>query len=310
MTKATRTDIQQAVTDSIIARIEEGGLLPWQCPWTKTGEQPIPYNWLTKQSYNGINILILWMRAMMCGYSTNAWLTFKQARQLKGHVRKGEKAVQCIFVKRIEVDDESTDGEVDENGKRTLLCRNAFSLFNVEQVEGLDDLPAMPEQPHYNETEAVDAVDRVAEVYCANTGVEIRHGGEQAYYSPALDIIKLPTTFHEGSGYAATLAHELIHSTGHKTRFDRFDQQTEAFKVFKASYAFEELIAEIGAAFTCAELGIQGQHEQHASYLDHWLTHLKSNKTFIFKAAASASKAHSYLMRGGVELDKTVTTVA
>ena len=133
MTTATRTDIQQAVTDSIIARIEEGGLLPWQCPWTMTGEQPIPYNWLTKQSYNGINILILWMRAMMCGYSTNAWLTFKQARQLKGHVRKGEKAVQCIFVKRIEVDDESTEGEVDENGKRIYgpnpFCKDQYTFW-------------------------------------------------------------------------------------------------------------------------------------------------------------------------------------
>ena len=310
MKNATRTDIQQAVTDTIIERIEQGGVLPWQCPWTKTGEQPIPYNWLTKQFYSGINILILWVRAMENGYSTNAWLTFKQAQQLGGRVRKGEKAIQCIFVKPVEVENENPGCDTDEDGKKIILCRKAFSLFNVEQVEGLDNLPCVPEQPEYDEAEAVAAINRVAEVYCANTGVEIRHGGDKAYYSPALDIIKLPTTFLDGAGYAATLAHELIHSTGHKKRFDRFDQQAEAFKGFKEAYAFEELIAELGAAFACAELGIQGQHEQHASYLDSWLKVLKSDKTFIFKAAAAASKAHSYLMRGGVESERIVANVA
>ncbi|MBQ4840163.1 ArdC family protein [Pseudoalteromonas luteoviolacea] len=310
MKKATRTDIQQAVTDSIIAKIEAGDVLPWQCPWTKTGEQPIPYNWLTKQFYSGINILILWIRAMECGYSTNSWLTFKQAQQLGGKVRKGEKAVQCIFVKPIEVEDENSERGTDDNGKKIILCRKAFSLFNVEQVEGLENLPVDPEQPEYDETESVAAINRVAEVYCANTGVEIRHGGDKAYYSPALDIIKLPTTFHDGGGYAATLAHELIHSTGHKARFDRFDQQAEAFKGFKEAYAFEELIAELGAAFACAELGVQGQHEQHASYLDSWLRVLKNDKTFIFKAAAAASKAHSYLMRGGIESERSIANVA
>lgn len=310
MKKATRTDIQQAVTDSIIARIEEGGLLPWQCPWTKTGEQPIPYNWLTKQFYSGINILILWVRAMECGYSTNAWLTFKQAQQLGGNVRKGEKAVQCIFVKPIEVDDENAQGETDEDGKKIILCRKAFSLFNVEQVDGLEQLPVAPEQPEYDDADAVAAINRVAEVYCANTGVEIRHGGDQAYYSPSLDIVKMPTTFHSGSAYAATLAHELGHSTGHKKRLNRFDQQAEAFKSFKEARAFEELCAELIASYVCAELGIQGQHEQHVSYLDSWLKALKNDKTFIFKAAAAASKAHSYLMRGGVESEKSVANVA
>lgn len=309
MKKMNRTDIQQVVTDNIIASIEQGGLMPWQCPWTKSGEQPIPYNWLTKQSYSGINILILWVRSMELGYSTNAWLTFKQAQELGGRVRKGEKAIQCIFVKPIEVEDDKAEG-VDEDGKRVILCRKPFSLFNIEQVEGLESLPETPSQPQYNEAEAVTAINRVAEAYCANTGVEIRHGGDRAYYSPALDIVKLPTTFHEGEGYAATLAHELIHSTGNKKRFNRFDQQAEAFKGFKESYAFEELVAEIGAAFTCAELNIQGQHEQHVSYLDSWLKVLKSDKTFIFKAAAAASKAHNYLMRGGIESEKQVVKAA
>lgn len=310
MKKATRTDIQQAVTDSIIARIEEGGLLPWQCPWTKTGEQPIPYNWLTKQFYSGINILILWVRAMESGYSTNAWLTFKQAQQLGGKVRKGEKAVQCIFVKPIEVGDESAGNETDEDGKKIILCRKAFSLFNVEQVEGLESLPVLPEQPEYDDADAVAAIKNVAEVYCANTGVEIRNGGEQAYYSPTLDIVKMPTTFHSGSGYASTLAHELIHSTGHKKRLNRFEQQAEAFGSFKESYAFEELVAGIGQELCCAELNIFGQHEQHVSYIDSWLKVLKSDKTFIFKAAAAASKAHTYLMRGGIESERSIANVA
>lgn len=310
MKNANRTDIQQAVTDSIVARIEQGGVLPWQCPWTKTGEQPIPYNWLTKQFYSGINILILWVTAMEKGYSTNAWLTFKQAQQLGARVRKGEKAVQCIFVKPVEVEDENAGCDTDENGKKIIMCRKAFSLFNVEQVEGLNGLPQPPEQPEYDEAIAVSAINSVAEVYCANTGVEILHGGDKAYYSPSLDKIRLPTTFHSGEGFAATLAHELIHSTGHKKRFDRFGQEAKSSKSFKEAYALEELVAELGAAFVCAELGIQGEHEQHVSYLDSWLRVLKSDKTFIFKAAAAASKAHCYLMRGGIDSERVIAKVA
>ena len=117
------------------------------------------------------------------------------------------------------------------------------------------------------------------------------------------DIIRLPSTFHETSGYAATLAHELIHSSGHKNRLDRFNGQEGDLTGLKASYAFEELVAELGAAFVCAELRIPGRHDQHASYIDHWLKHLKNDKTFLFRAAAQAGKAYRFLMQGGFTMD-------
>jgi len=140
--------------------------------------------------------------------------------------------------------------------------------------------------------------------------VAIKNGSDQAYYSPTLDQIKLPTTFHKGSDYAATLAHELIHSTGHKSRLDRFNDQSDNFSSFKEFYAFEELVAELGAAFICAELQIEGENLQHASYIDCWLRVLKSDKTFFFKAAAQAGKAYRLLMQGGVMVEAPLSSAA
>lgn len=226
MKKAVRCDIQQQVTDRVIAQLEQGNLSPWQCPWTKTGENPMPYNWLSRQPYNGINILLLWHAAEQAGYTTNAWLTFRQAKHLGGCVRKGAKSVRCIFYKTIEV--ENRDAPADAQGPDRMIhlpCMREFSLFNIEQVDGLANLPAEPEQPVYADNDSVRAIDVITGKYCSSTGVQIRHGGDRAYYAPILDIIRLPNTFREGGGYAAVLAHELIHSTGHQNRLDRFNGQ-------------------------------------------------------------------------------------
>ena len=297
-----RYDFQKAITDEIIASIEAGNVLPWKCPWTRTSESAMPYNWLTKQAYSGINIILLWSAAMSLGYQRNGWLTFKQAQQLGGAVRKGEKGVRCVFAKPVEVANKDANPDEGEPESKVYFCYRPFTLFNLDQIEGLQDLPDL-EQPEYSDSEAADAVDRAAETYCANTGVIRRNGGNKAYYSPSLDQIVLPTTFHSGSDYAATLAHEMIHSTGHQSRLNRFDNTTESFKSYHESYAFEELIAELGSAFICSELGVSGQHEQHVSYLDAWLKELKSDKTFIFKAASAASKAHAFISESGAELN-------
>ena len=308
---AIRCDIQQQVTDRVIAQLEEGGLSPWQCPWTTTGETAMPYNGFTKEPYQGINILLLWHTANQKGYATHAWLTFKQAQRLGGHIRKGEKATQCLFYKTIEVEDRDApeDAQPDDR-KINLPCMRSFCLFNVAQVEGLADVPAEPAIEQLMHHDAVSEMDFLTQQYCAHTGVRIRHGGDDAYYSPTLDMIRLPITFHDDSDYAATLAHELIHSTGHKNRLDRFAKQTGDFNGLQASYAFEELVAELGAAFVCAELHIQGQHEQHASYIEHWLHHLKNDKTFLFKAAAQAGKAYRFFMQGGLQEETPVANVA
>ena len=295
-----RVDIQQAVTDEIVASIERGGLLPWQCPWSDG--MCIPSNWLTKQSYSGINIVLLWARLQEMAYGEDCWLTYKQAEAMGGQVRKGEKSVRCTFVKQLgnpDDSDETQEGDSEEQRKRPFIYK-PFSLFNVEQIEGLESLPLSPEQPEYGETEAVEGINRIAKAYCDNSGVVVRNGGNQALYSPKVDTIRMPVSFNDGYGYAAVLAHELIHSTGNKKRLNRFKEQKESFQTFDESYAFEELVAELGAAFTCAELNIKACHDTHASYIETWLKDLKGDKTYIFKAASAASKAHQFLMNAGM----------
>jgi antirestriction protein ArdC len=285
--KKTKLDIQKTVTDSIIQQIEKGGILPWRCPWhINSTNQSLPFNFVSKRSYSGINILILWSETIEKGYSSNAWLTFKQAQELGGCVRKGEKSTRCTYFGQFNVDDESRADE-----SKWIPFRKIYSVFNIEQVEDItiesvDELNTPVDQ---------HTADSMLTTYCNNAGVEVRTGGNEAYYSPSLDIIKLPMNFVTGEDYMATLAHEIVHSTGHKKRLDRFDEHQLSFNRKNEAYAFEELIAELGAAFICAEIGIQGQHDQHVSYLASWLKHFKSDTSFLFKAAAAASKAHRFI---------------
>ncbi|WP_018694137.1 ArdC family protein [Algicola sagamiensis] len=287
----TQPDIQQIVTDSIIALIEEKGLMPWQCPWQNDQVPSLPYNWSTKAQYSGVNVLMLWMRTMESGYKKNAWLTFNQAKKLGGRIIKGEKATSCIFVKPIEVDEEE-NGEIIQ---KTVYCRKFFSVFNLDQIEGLKDIPSTVVSPQHDKSELTDAINMIANQYCEQTGVKVKHGGSVAVYSPASDLIRLPTSFRDESSFVSTFAHELIHSTGIKSRLDRFK-----YPRTKEDYAKEELCAELGAAFFCAELGIQGEHHQHASYINDWLGVLKNDKSFIFNASSAAYKAYTYIKSGGI----------
>jgi len=293
------TDIQQKFTDMVIAALEKGEFSPWQCPWVKTSESPIPYNYSTKGSYSGVNVLILWMAQRERHYSRNAWLTFNQAKALGGSVRKGETGVACVYYKPVLKTTVIDGEEVDES----YLCRKPFYLFNVEQIEGIENLEALTIQPEYSEAEVVELINNCAQEYCQATSLTIKHGGNQAFYSPTLDYIKMPVTFKDGYGYAATLAHELIHSTGHKKRLDRFDEFDNSFETEKASYAFEELVADQGAQILLSMLGIdvteKGNFEQHVSYVNSWLKHLKSDKSFIFKASSYAFKAANLIKSGG-----------
>lgn len=294
-----KTDIQQEVTDKIVALIEAGNLEPFKCPWTKSGEQAFPYNWKTKNDYNGINILILWVTAMECGYSRNSWLTFQQAKALGGCVRKGESGTRCVFFKPVTVENENATREEDKETTYAML--KGFTVFNVEQIDGLEGLPEISTTPQFSDDELVKAFDNLTEDYRRNTGLEVRYGGEKAYYSPALDFIKLPTTFKNASGMVSTLGHEIGHSTGHKKRLNRFEKNLKAFKGDKdAEYAMDELVAELFSGYVCGKLGVEYAYEQHASYIEGWLKHLKNDKTFIFKAAAQASSAYRYVCDGGV----------
>jgi antirestriction protein ArdC len=292
-------DVRQEITDKIINLIEEG-VSPWQCPWVKKGCQlnGLPFNWQTKAQYNGINILLLWIAAMENGFTRSAFMTFKQAQAMGGKVKKGAKGTRCIFFKPLERDLENT--ESGETEKVVIPVINTFTVFNVDQIEGLDLPDVESENQEYHERDVVAKIDILSEIYCNNTGLVIKNGGDRAYYSPSLDIIRLPTTFVDGYKYAAVKSHELIHSTGIPSRLDRFSRQDEDFNSVKESYAAEELTAELGAAFLCSHLGIECDYPDHASYLDHYLKHLKDDKNFIFRAAAQAAKATDFIVQGGI----------
>ena len=286
--------LQQSVTDRIIAKIEEGGLSAWMKPWVDIAnrDKAMPYNFKTGNEYKGINILTLLIGAIENGYSHNCWLTFDQAVSLGGRVRKGEKSQHCI---RYGVYESQAD---ESDKKNSYAFVKPFYLFNIEQIEGIE-IPKLPDAPIRTVDDSILAIEALANQECDATNMGYRISGNRACYAPALDLIKMPEgDFQTSSHFAATLAHELIHATGHSKRTNRHNVFKDKFKDDpKANYAFEELVAEIGAAMVCAEHGIVGEHLQHESYIDSWFNHLKRNPAMLMSAASHASKAHNYLMR-------------
>lgn len=293
-----KQDIQRVVTDRIIHAIEKGGLAAWIKPWADIAamDRGIPYNFLTGNEYRGINVLILALGACENGFRHNAWLTYKQAQQLGGQVKKGSRSQMCVFFK-VEEKRQLNESTGEEDVK--VFCpRIPFYLFNVDQVDGLD-LSVMAKPAVTTADVRSNAVTALVNRQCEQTQLTFRHSGNSACYSPGLDLIRMPEgNFSTGDNYAATLAHELIHATGHARRLDRHRKIDSMFpQDSRASYAFEELVAELGSAFLCAEHGIIGEHLQHEAYIDSWLKALKRDKTLIFKAAKLASDAHHFVAR-------------
>ena len=291
MTKpsAVRHDLHADITGQLIAAIEADPGNP-SLPWRRTGGAPhLPHNILSGKTYNGINILSLWVTAQVRDYATPIWGTYRQWAEKGAQVRKGEKSALVIFYKEYETEAEPED-EMD-TGKRRVA--RASHVFNADQVDGFT--PPAP-------SESLGPIDRIirADRFVCDTGATVRHGGERAFYTPSADFIQMPdeglfagtTTMTRSEGYYATLVHELIHWSGAKHRLNR-----EMGKRFgDQAYAAEELVAEIGAAFLCAELAItQDVRPDHAQYLANWLKLLKSDDKAIFTAAARASEAVAFL---------------
>lgn len=291
---ADRFDVHQAVTDKIVAAIEAGAG-DWQMPWHRAkGASAFPINVKTGNAYRGINTVVLWCTALDRGYETPVWGTFKQWLDRGTPVRKGEKATPGVFYKDLDITER--DDATGETTEKTIGMAKAFWLFNAAQVEGYEP-PAAPE----HRPSLVDAIAH-ADAAISATGAVIQHdGGHMAYYRPSTDSIHLPepsrfvdTAARSATeGYYATKLHELIHWTGAKSRLDR--DLSGRFK--SDTYAMEELVAEIGAAFLCAELAIAPEvRPDHAQYVAGWLKVLKDDKRAIFTAAAMAQKASSFLM--------------
>ncbi len=282
-------DIYTRVTDRIIADLEQG-IRPWMKPWHAEHAagritRPLRHNGMP---YRGMNTLLLWGEAVAKGYAAPTWMTFKQAQEFDAHVRKGEHGSLVVFantVTRTETNDAGEDVE------REIPFMKGYTVFNVEQIEGLPaSYYARPENP-LPLSERIEHADR----FINNTGVTIRHGGNMAYYAPGPDHIQIPPfeAFRDKESYYATALHELTHATKHESRLNRdFGRQ----KFGDAGYAREELVAELGAAFLCAEIGITPEvRDDHAAYLASWLNVLKEDKRAIFSAAAHAQRAADFL---------------
>ena len=285
-------DLYASVTDQIITALE-AGTPPWVCPWARGQSRALPANLASKRPYRGINVLLLNMQQMAHGYPLNRWLTFQQARSLSGCVRKGETGTQIVFFKMLERDGPAPIAANDAPGRKVIPLIRSFTVFNAAQIDGLPrvmlEVPVPPEG-----WTSVGAADEVL----VRSGADIRHGGDRAFYRPADDIIQLPyqAQFPQASSYYATALHELTHWTGTPERCNRELRSRQHIE----AYAFEELVAEMGAAFLSNHCGLAGEL-QHASYIANWLESLRNDKRLIFTAASLAQKAADYLLPPLVE---------
>lgn len=291
-------DVFATITNNIVAALETG-VAPWIQPWsTHRLGASMPLNATTGRPYHGVNALHLWCVALGRGYVSNGWMTFNQAKNLGGHVRKGEKGTQIIFWRPMEK-------EVVRNGalkkERTMILRT-FTVFNVAQVEGIDpaDLRSEADGSVCNDPHAalVEAAERM--------GIQVELGRKFCYRPSSDSIVLVPSSeCLSGDHHTAAFAHELAHATGHKSRLDR----DLSGRFGDDSYAAEELVAELASAFVCAELHVDGAL-QHASYLDHWIKVLRANPRTIITVSSAATKAATMILgtKTATDAETTETT--
>jgi len=292
-TSAARIDVYEEVTNQIVALLE-AGTRPWSPRWA-SGSASLPLRH-EGTPYRGINILLLWSASMERGYTNPHWMTYRQAHELGGQVRKGEKGNLVVHAgsftpKDGETGEPITNAEGEEATRKFL---KKYVVFNVEQIDGLDmsKFPA-PQIQIKNR----DDRDSELDAAFARWPVPYREGGSSAYYDPSADRIQMPAfaDFVTGNAFYATLAHEAIHSSGSAHRLAR--ETLRDYGKDRAIRAEEELIAEIGAAMLCAQLGMEAtEREDHAAYVASWLTALRNDKRAIFRAATAAQAASELIL--------------
>jgi antirestriction protein ArdC len=288
-------DIYQAVTDRILELLDQG-TVPWRQPFKRGsgGESGMPKNLISDKEYRGINVFLLAVTAMLEGYDSPYWLTFKQAKDRGGHVRKDERGSLVIFWAQREMEDKITGEPVH------VPVMRYYTLFNAQQCEGLE-LPTAPKtdaEPDTQETPFEPIVEAMAIVDGYEGAPRIEHHAGRAFYRPSEDLVSLPEPreFIDGESYYATLFHELVHSTGHSKRLDRgIDTKTAPFG--SNDYSKEELVAEMGAAFLAAVSGISPPTiEQSAAYIESWRKKLKGDKKLVVQAAGAGQKAVDWVL--------------
>lgn len=279
-------DIAQVITDRIIEELEKGAA-PWVKPWKDVKGRPAhgqPYNPASGTIYRGVNWTFL---SLMGAGRSNLWITFKQAQALGGTVKTGEKGTPIVFWKPLAVKDKVNPDQVTH-----VPMLKHYYVFNLDQCENVS-LPA-PKNPLPEVSwEACDKAEELA----ASLGLAggLSHGGNEAYFRPSTDAIVMPekAQFKTRENYYATLLHESVHATGHDSRLKRI---TPA-RFGSENYAYEELVAELGAAMLCAYCGLNGDL-RHAAYIESWLKALKNDKKFIISAAGKAQAAMDFLVKG------------
>lgn len=279
-------DVYQRVTDEIVGYLEKG-VRPWSASWVRSaGGLPLR---VCGTPYRGVNVLLLWMAQVENGFTSDSWMTFRQAKAVGANVRKGEKG--CAIIRSGTYD----LGEGEE--AVTVPFLRQYVVFNFSQIENLpDDLQVRVAQAEsVSEESAAQSTPNASDELLCGIGAKINSGGETACYRPGPDDILMPRfeDFRDADAFTATLAHELVHWTGSPKRLARIHLDENP----RMAYAREELVAEIGAAFVCARLGVATkEREDHASYIDGWLRLLKSDKRAVQKAAAMAQSACDYLL--------------
>ncbi len=284
----SRRDVHCAITDKIVAAVEAGAG-DYCMPWHRTVTRPV--NAFTGKVYHGVNVLALWATAATRGFRSGHWATYRQWRELDAQVRKGERGAVIVFYKTVPPEKGDQDDDNEKAGQPRLIARASWA-FNADQVEGWTPPPSQQR----SEVEIRDHV----EAFIKATRADIRHGGDIACYDPVGDYIAVPhseqfvatETSSATEGYYSVVLHELTHWTGAASRLAR----NLRARFGDEAYAMEELIAELGAAFLCADLGIANEPRlDHAAYVSSWLKILSKDRTALFTAANKASVAATYL---------------
>lgn len=283
-------DVYQEVTDKICAALESG-TAPWHKPWSAAapdGVLPVRPIRANGVPYNGVNVVLLWCEQSARGYASNQWMTFKQALELGGCVRKGEKGSMVVYADR-SVKTRTNDAGEEET--YAIPFMKAYTVFNVAQVDGL---PARFYAPVVAPVLKEHERNAVVDAFVSATGANVQHGGDRAFFAPSVDRVQMPLLgqFDDAGAYYATLLHELTHWSGDVKRLNRVFGK----RFGDEAYAAEELVAELGAAFMCADLQVSAEpRPDHASYIASWLKALRNDKRCIFTAAAMAQRAADYL---------------
>ena len=289
----SRTDIYQDITDKIVAYLEEGVAKKWIKPWVclESGNQLSIVN----RPYNGINQLLLSLESHSRGFQSNHWATYQGFKKIGAQVKRGEKATDILFYKKLET--KKVNPKTNKTTEETIYVARSYAVFNGDQVEGYEDKREAQEVRTFNDIKQGSIVRNLVKAH----DIELEHKGDRAFYRPLTDSITMPCpeNFENASRYYETLLHEITHWTGHSSRLDR-EGITKYSGFGSNSYAFEELVAELGSAFTSQALGVSSQEairEDHLPYIQSWINGLKEDKKAIVKASALAQASTDYLLK-------------